>query len=100
MNSAPPVTEFYVVLRLAEQYLIRAEARANNNDIVGAQNDINVIRNRAGLNNTSANDKASILNAIEHERQTELFAEWGNRWFDLKRTDRADMVLGSLKPST
>jgi|SRR6185312_11028053 len=100
INSAPPVTEFYVVLRLAEQYLIRAESRANINDIEGAQNDLNIIRNRAGLNNTIANDKASMLKAIEHERQIELFAEWGHRWFDLKRTDRANTVLGSLKPST
>lgn len=100
INFAPPVTEFYIVQRLAEQFLIRAESRANKGDIVGAQNDLNVIRNRAGLSNTLANDKTSLLNAIEHERQIELFAEWGHRWFDLKRTGRANTVLGSLKPST
>ena len=100
INSGPPITEFYVVLRLAEQYLIRAESRANVDDIEGAQNDLNAIRNRAGLSNTTAIDKTSLLKAIEHERQIELFAEWGNRWFDLKRTGRANTVLGSLKPST
>lgn len=100
INFAPPVTEFYVALRLAEQYLIRAESRANIDDIVGAQNDLNVIRNRAGLSNTTANDKTSLLRAIEHERQIELFAEWGHRWFDLKRTGQANTVLGNLKPST
>ena len=100
INSGPPITEFYVVLRLAEQYLIRAESRANVDDIEGAQNDLNAIRNRAGLSNTTAIDKTSLLKAIEHERQIELFAEWGNRWFDLKRTGRANTILGSLKPST
>jgi hypothetical protein len=29
------------------------------------------------------------LQAILHERQIELFAEWGNRWFDMKRNGPA-----------
>jgi starch-binding outer membrane protein, SusD/RagB family len=33
-----------------------------------------------------------------HERQTELFCEWGSRWLDLKRTGTATAVLGTLKP--
>ncbi|MEZ2334724.1 RagB/SusD family nutrient uptake outer membrane protein [Mucilaginibacter sp. RCC_168] len=90
--------ENYTILRLAELYLIRAEARANLNDLPGAQSDINLIRNRAGLPNTNANDRASILLAVERERRTEMFCEWGNRWFDLQRTNRADAVLPSLKP--
>jgi len=94
------LSEYYVVLRLAEQYLIRAEARCRQNNISGTQSDINIIRNRAGLNNTIANNQSSLLAAIEHERQIELFAEWGHRWFDLKRTKRADYFLGALKPST
>ena len=91
-------TEFDVVLRLGEQYLIRAEARAQQNNISGAQADINVIRTRAGLVNTIANDKPSLLLAVEQERRVELFTEWGHRWFDLKRTNRADAVLSALKP--
>lgn len=98
-NSAP-LTEYYMVLRLAEQYLIRSEARAHQDNIPGAQDDINIIRNRAGLSNTMANSKASVLAAIEQERRIELFSEWGHRWFDLKRTGRADAILGALKPAT
>lgn len=94
------ITEYYVLLRLAEQYLIRAEARAQQNSIAGALADLNIIRNRAGLMNTSAGDRPALLSAIEHERRIELFAEWGHRWFDLKRTNRANAVLGTLKPST
>ena len=91
-------SEFDMVLRLAEQYLIRAEARAQENDISGAAQDLNVIRTRAGLPGTTATDKASLLLAIERERQVELFCEYGHRWLDLKRTNRATAVLGAEKP--
>ncbi len=100
VQMSAAVTEYYIYLRLAEQYLIRSEAKAQLNDIGGSQADLNVIRNRAGLSNTAAADKASLLLAIEHERQVELFAEWGHRWFDLKRTNRANTILSTLKPST
>jgi hypothetical protein len=98
--SGTTVTEYYIYLRLAEQYLISAEAKAQQNDISGSQTDLNAIRNRSGLANTTANDKTSLLLAIEHERQVELFAEWGHRWFDLIRTNRINVVLGALKPTT
>jgi hypothetical protein len=97
MNAT--VTEYYMMLRLAEQYLIRAEARAQQDKIAPAQSDINIIRSRAGLAATTANTKAALLTAIEKERRIELFAEWGHRWFDLKRTGRVDAVLQPLKPS-
>ncbi|MEJ0055977.1 MAG: RagB/SusD family nutrient uptake outer membrane protein [Bacteroidota bacterium] len=92
-----PPTEYSTLLRVAEQYLIRAEARAQQENIAGAKSDINAIRTRAGLGNTTANDKAALLLAVEQERKAELFTEWGHRWFDLKRTNRADAVLGPLK---
>ena len=96
-SSTNAPTEFNMVLRLAEQFIIRAEARAQQNNIMDAQLDLNIVRTRAGLPNTIANDKNSLLSAIEHERQVELFAEWGHRWFDLKRTGRADAILGIEK---
>jgi len=97
VRTTTPITEYYVLLRLAEQYLIRAEARAQQNNISGAQADINRIRTRAGLANTTPADQASLLTAIEKERQVELMFEWGHRWFDLKRTGRIDAVLGAEK---
>jgi hypothetical protein len=97
VKGGAPATEFSMVLRLAELYLVRAEARAQLNNISSAQNDLNIVRNRAGLENTTANNKTSLLQAIEHERQIELFSEWGHRWLDLIRTDRANSVLGSIK---
>ena len=92
-----PITEYSMVLRLSEQYLIRAEARAMQGDIVGAQSDLNVIRNRAGLDDTLASTQEELMDAIVQERRVELFTEWGHRWFDLKRTNRADSELSPLK---
>jgi starch-binding outer membrane protein, SusD/RagB family len=99
-RTATQATEYYVVLRLAEQFLIRAEARTQQNKLTGANGaaqDINIIRTRAGLVNTTANDKSSLLIAIAQERRVELFAEWGHRWFDLKRTKTADLILTIAK---
>lgn len=92
-----PITEYYIVLRLAEQYLIRAEARAQQNNLSGALDDLNTIRTRSGLSTLALSDQTSILSAIAKERQVELFSEWGNRWLDLKRTNSADSVLLTIK---
>lgn len=89
--------EYTILFRLAEQYLIRAEAYAKMGNIAGAQADVNKIRNRAGLPNTAAATPESLLVAIAHERSVELFTEQGHRWFDLKRTGKAAEVLGSIK---
>jgi hypothetical protein len=89
--------EYLVALRLAEQFLIRAEARARQNNINGAQSDLNTIRSRAGLPNTTATSQALLLDAIMHERQVEFFTEWGHRFFDLKRTGRINPVIGAYK---
>ena len=88
-----PVTEHLMILRLGEQYLIRAEARANEGNITGAQSDLNAIRARAGLGATSASTQSEILSAILHERQVEFFTELGHRWLDLKRTGTVDITM-------
>jgi len=95
--TAVSATESYVVLRLADQYLIRAESEANQNDLTDAANDLNTIRNRAGLPNSTATDKPSLLSAIVNERRWEFFCEWGNRWFDLKRWNLSTVVLSEVK---
>jgi starch-binding outer membrane protein, SusD/RagB family len=95
-----PITEYYMMLRLGEQYLIRAEARIQSGKIGDGIDDLNAIRVRAGLSELdgASMSKAEALLAVEQERRVELFAEWGHRWFDLKRTNRADAVLGPVKP--
>lgn len=93
--------EYNIVLRLAELYLIRAEARAQQNNLSGAKADLDVIRTRAGLSAVSSSlTQAQMLLAIEQERKVEMFGEWGHRWLDLKRTNRANTVIGGQKPTT
>lgn len=89
--------EYSTVFRIAEQYLIRAESRAMQGNISGAQQDLNRIRNRAGLQNTNAATPPELLNAILKERRVEFFTEYGHRWFDLRRMGVATEVLGSIK---
>jgi len=82
-------------MRLGELLLLRAEARAQQGNISGAAEDLDQIRIRAGLANTTASSKETMLDAILHERQVELFQE-GCRWEDLKRFGKADEVLSSI----
>jgi hypothetical protein len=92
-------TEYYMVLRLAEQYLIRAEAEAKgaNGGAPAAIADLNVIRHRAGLPDLSASLTSDQLwAAVSHERQIELFSEWGHRWFDLIRMGFAHNALSVI----
>jgi hypothetical protein len=91
--------EYTILFRLSEQYLIRAEANAHLLKLSDAQSDLNKIRNRAGLSNTTANTEAALLDAIAKERRFEFFTEQGHRWFDLKRTNKAAEVLGPIKPN-
>lgn len=100
MPNGAILTEYYTVFRLAEQYLISAEAKLNQDKITDALEDINTIRIRAGLGNTLANGSQSLKLAIEQERRVELFCEWAHRWFDLKRTQRSDDILAPLKGLT
>lgn len=90
--------EYSIVFRLSEQYLIRAEARSRLGNLLGALDDLNAIRNRAGLLDTTAIEQNEILEAILQERYHELFSEFGHRWFDLKRFGQANEILAPIKP--
>ncbi|MBX2943653.1 MAG: RagB/SusD family nutrient uptake outer membrane protein [Cyclobacteriaceae bacterium] len=100
--STETITEHAMVLRLAEQFLIRAEAKAYQDKLSDAIQDLDIIRNRAGLSligdTNPSISKNDILLAIEQERKIELFSEWGHRWLDLKRTERAGQILAASKP--
>jgi hypothetical protein len=82
------------VIRTAELYLIRAEARVKkaSPDLNGALDDLDAVRLRSGLVKSDAATPNEILLAIENERQVE-FALEPHRWFDLVRTGRAPAVL-------
>lgn len=90
--------EYSIVFRLSEQYLIRAEARARQGFLTGAKDDLDVIRNLAGLPNSTAVSQPDILAAIVQERRVEFFTEGGHRFFDLKRAQQLDAALSPIKP--
>jgi hypothetical protein len=99
--NAGAATEYSVVLRLAEQYLIRAEARIRQGKVADGLADINVVRARAGtIALATTLNSADALLAVENERRLELFTEYGHRWFDLIRTGRVAAVLGAYKGTT
>ena len=83
------------VLRLAEMYLIRSEAAVfRDNNPNGGLDDLNTIRNRAGLANIDS--FASIddyVDTILHERRAELNYE-GHRFFDVVRYDKLNALFG------
>lgn len=81
-------TDQPAVLRLAEMYLIRAEA---NSDVA----DLNVIAERA-TSNASFYASYSQANMLQ-ERMFELAFE-GHRWFDIIRTGQADAIMSAVKP--
>lgn len=96
-------TESMVFLRLSEVYLIRSEARAQQNNLSGAIADLDMVRKRAITTlpfpaTDPGTEKDLLLQLIAHERFVELFTEQGHRWLDLKRTGKADEVLGK-KPN-
>ncbi|MGZ8516290.1 MAG: RagB/SusD family nutrient uptake outer membrane protein [Chitinophagaceae bacterium] len=73
-------------IRTAEMYLIRAEAKAELNDLAGAATDINAIRTQriTGHTPVAYADKATAINDVLLERYKELAFE-GFRFYDFKR---------------
>jgi hypothetical protein len=98
VGAAAP--QYYTLLRLAEQYLIRAESEANLGDLGAAISDLNIIRSRAGLPVLSTGlTKTQVLTAVAQEWRIEFFAEWGHRWLDLRRTQKVDSVMSVVTPT-
>lgn len=97
-DFTPTTLEYPVVFRLAEQCLIRAEARAQQGDLIGSKEDLNRVRNRAGLSPVTALSKEELLDAVYQERRWEFFTEYGHRFFDLKRSGQINSVLAAVKP--
>lgn len=97
-NTTLTFKEYSMVLRLGELYLIRAEARAQQNKLADAIGDIDALRSRAGLTGIDPElNQTQVLSAVTHERQVELFTE-GQRWLDLKRTGTIDSVMNMITP--
>ena len=94
-NTISSSTDPSYLIRLAELYLIRAEARAKKSspDLTGAISDLNLVRARSDVQPFTGSIQADIVQAIEDENSLE-FAFESHRWFDLVRTKRVGTVLG------
>lgn len=90
-------SEYSILFRLAEQYLIRAEAAMQLGNLQEAKEDIDIIRLRAGLSPTTDSSLEDLRSELMRQRKYELFTEQGNRWFDLKRMEVASQTLGPIK---
>ena len=89
-NAATSTRSTLYYIRLAEMYLIRAEATARSNgDLEAALADVNTLRLRAGVEEKQLTDKATLLNDIRQEKMLEMFYENGESWFDLIRYHKA-----------
>jgi hypothetical protein len=86
--------DYFNIVRYAEVVLTIAEAAAQTGDLVTATTQLNIIRKRAGLPNTTAVTAADLISDILLQRRLELAYE-GHYWFDLRRTNTVASALGS-----
>ena len=84
----------YPLMRLAELYLIRAEANIEwaGGDLGVAKADIETIRGRAHMPVLTVSDRNGLRSALRYERMVELCNE-GFRWFDIRRWGIAEEVI-------
>lgn len=89
------------IFRTGEMYLIRAEAKARNNDLAGAASDLNALRSAriTGYTNVSFATLNDAIAAIADERFKELAYE-GHRFWDLRRYDMPVSRLASDAPTS
>lgn len=90
-SHANPGTDDVMMVRLAEVYLTRAEARAMQGNLSGALADLNLIRLRAGLLPSTATATDVLLTDIRLQRRLELAHE-GHRFFDMRRYNETGLT--------
>ncbi|MBR5018039.1 MAG: RagB/SusD family nutrient uptake outer membrane protein [Bacteroidales bacterium] len=91
-------------IRLAEMYLIRAEALAETGNLAAALEDLHVVRSRVGLGRLETmnpelkltTNKENLINEILRERNCEIGAECGDRLYDMVRRKRQDLFTKTL----
>lgn len=82
-------TDPVIISRLAEMYLISAEARGLSTGLAR----LNDLRQARGLSPVYPSTEAAFEEALALERRKEFVGE-GHRWYDLVRTGKAESVLG------
>ncbi|TXD46748.1 RagB/SusD family nutrient uptake outer membrane protein [Polaribacter sp. IC073] len=100
INNASSQNNTLYHLRLAEVFLIHAEAEARRpgGDLTVALGSLNTIRNRVSVTPKMLSDKATLLEDVRQEKLLELFYENGESWFDLVRYSKlGDVTIASKK---
>lgn len=98
-NRSNNTTEYSIVFRLEEVYLLLAEALAQQNKLTEALPYLNKTRQRAGLHAIiDPVSKENMLTEILAESRREFFTEFGHRFFDLKRLSKLQ-ALQVTKPN-
>ncbi|PAU93538.1 hypothetical protein CK503_10285 [Aliifodinibius salipaludis] len=103
-----------IIIRLAEMYLIRAEAQGlkDTPDYAGVASDLNMVQRRAYENQdpsggpyttdyaaTDFTSDQEVIDAVMYQRGLEL-AQEGHRWFDYKRLGMAANQFGISQDMT
>jgi hypothetical protein len=87
-NSSTQNDQHWIIYRLADVYLMEAEAKIMKGDSTNMSNGLallNTVRVRAGLAPlTGSSEKLGLIKILLEERQREFFCE-GKNWFDLVR---------------
>ena len=92
-------TEYSIVFRLEEVYLLLSEALARQEKIVEALPYVNKTRQRAGLTAIGTDvSQTVLLQAILDENRREFFTEMGHRFIALKRFGQFQS-LSTIKPN-
>lgn len=99
VTTATNTTEYSIIYRLEDIYLMLAESLVKQNKTSEAVPFINRTRQRAGLTALSASiSEVQAMNEIKDERRKEFFSEHGSRFLDLKRWGQLDL-LKPVKPN-
>ena len=101
MNKVPTGATSIIVMRLAEIYLLHAEALTMTGKLTGeagAEGYVNKVRTRAGLaplEPRATQSQEAMLDAVLHERRLELALE-GFRFYDLVRHGKAKEIHDAM----
>jgi hypothetical protein len=100
VDGAPSNSDTEYFIRLAEIYLVQAEAIVRSGgSLEEARTALNKVRKRALMPDVTINDKAGLLNAIREEKLHELGAESGEEWYDLVRyASKGELDIKTFKP--
>lgn len=86
----------FPVLRYSDILLTYAEAQARLDNFSEANDYLNMVRERAGLDDVNTSTMEEFIDVLLSERRKEFVAE-GMRWFDLTRLGRLEEAVQEAK---